>query len=213
MPEHPLVEFVYSTFGEPLGALLLVGYAGEAETRASFKFRAPMGGATSTWVVDVTARALPCGREPLVLAALLKFLVLRVDLDDPSYVSRSFEFDMQKLLAEVGRDGTRLSEEEADEIIEKYTGISYTIREWEPKGPKAFTRARARGYYTFLSGYTTLIYRDEGDTRARRLVDRVTFCEEFVEGLKRGEITFARMRMGERRPDRTPPFFPFGRSV
>ena len=213
MPEHPLVEFVYSTFGEPLGALLLVGYASEAEKQASFKFRASKGGATRTWIVDVTARSLPCGREPLVLAALLKFLVLRVDLDEPSYVSRSFEFNMRELLEEVARDGTRMSEEEADEIIEKYAGLSYTLREWEPKGPKAFTRARARGYYTFLSGYTTLKYRDEGDTRARRLVDRITFCEDFVEGLKRGEITFAGMKLGQRQPDRSPPFFPFGRSV
>lgn len=213
MPEHPLVEFVYSTFGEPLGALLLVGYAGVAGKQASFKFRAPMGGATRTWVVEVTARSLPRGREPLVLAALLKFLVLRIDLDDPSYVSRSFEFNMRELLEEVGRDGTRMSEEEADGIIEKYTGLSYTIREWEPKGPRAFGRARARGYYTFLSGYTTLNYKDEGDARARRLVDRVTFCEDFVEGLKRGEITFARMKLGERQPDRPPPFFPLGLSV
>ncbi len=213
MPEHPLVEFVYSTFGEQLGALLLVGYAGGAEKQASFKFRAPMGGATRTWVVDVTARALPRGREPLVLAALLKFLVLRIDLDDPSYVSRSFEFNMRELLEEVARDGTRMTEEEADGIIEKYAGLSYTIREWEPKGPKAFRRARARGYYTFLSGYTTLNYRDEGDTRARRLVDRVTFCDDFVEGLKRGEITFARMKLGQRQPDRSPPFSPFVLSV
>jgi hypothetical protein len=213
VPEHHLVEFIYSTFGEQLGALLLVGYAAEAEKQASFKFRAPRGGATRTWVVDVTARSLPRGREPLVLAALLKFLVLRIDLDDPSYVSRSFEFNMRELLEEVARDGTRMSEEEAGGIIEKYASLSYTLREWEPKGPKAFTRARARGYYTFLSGYTTLNYRDDGDTRARRLVDRVTFCEDFVEGLKKGEITFAGMRLGERQPDRSPPFFPFGRSV
>ncbi len=213
MSEHPLVEFIYSNFGEPLGALLLVGYASEAEKQASFKFRASKGGGTRTWIVDVTARALPCGREPLVLAALLKFLVLRVDLDDPSYVSRSFEFNMRELLDEVGRDGTRMSEEEADEIIEKYAGLSYTLREWEPKGPKAFRRARARGYYTFLSGYTTHTYRDEGDTRARRLVDRVTFSEDFVEGLKRGEITFAGMKLGQRQSDQPHPFFPFGLSV
>lgn len=213
MPEHPLIEFTYSNFGEPLGALLLVGYASEAEKQVSFKFRAPMGGAKRTWIVDVTARALPCGREPLVLAALLKFLVLRVDLDDPSYVSRSFEFNMRELLEEVGRDGTRMSEGEADEIIEKYAGLSYTLREWEPKGPKAFRRARARGYYTFLSSYTTHTYRDEGDTRARRLVDRVTFCEDFVEGLKRGEITFAGMKLGQRQPDRPPPLSPFVQSV
>jgi hypothetical protein len=213
MPEHALVEFIYSNFGEPLGALLLVGYTSEAENQASFKFRASMGGATRTWIVDVTARSLPCGREPLVLAALLKFLVLRVDLDDPSNVSRSFEFNMRELLKEVGRDGTRMSEEEADEIIEKYAGLSYTIREWEPKGPKAFRRARARSYYTFLSSHTTLTYGDEGDTEAKRLVDRVTFCEDFVEGLKRGEITFAGMKLGQRQPDQPPPLFPFVRSV
>jgi hypothetical protein len=209
MSEHPLVEFVYSTFGEPLGALLLAGYAGESEKQASFKFRASKGGPTRTWVVDVTAHSLPCWKEPLVLAALLKFLVLRIDLDNPSYISRSFEFNMHELLEEVARDGTHMTEEKADEIIEKYTGLSYTIREWEPKGPRAFGRVRARGYYTFLSSYTTLTYKDEGDTEAKRLVDRVTFSEDFIEGLKRGEIIFAGMKLGQRQPDQLPPFFPF----
>ena len=148
-----------------------------------------------------------------MLAALLKFLVLRVDLDHPSNVSRSFEFDMQKLLGEVGRDGPRMAEEGVDEIIEKYTGLSFAIREWEPKGPGAFRRARGRGYYTFLSSHTTLTYRDEGDTEEKRLVDRVTFSEDFVEGLKRGEITFAGMKLGQRQPDQPPPLFPFGASV
>jgi hypothetical protein len=203
MSEHPLVEFIYSTFGEPLGALLLVGYGSEqAKKKASFKFQVSRGGITKTWIVDVSSHALPSGREPLVLAALLKFLVLRVDLDDPSNVSHSVEFDMQKLLEEVGRDGTRISEERAREIIEKYTSISYTIREWDPKGPKASRRARTRGYYTFLSNYTTLTYSDEGDTRARRLLDRVSLYEDFVEGLKRGEIIFAGMKLGERQPDK-----------
>jgi hypothetical protein len=208
MPEHPLVEFIYSTFGEPLGDLLLVGYGSHQERQqVSFKFRAPKGGVTQTWIVDVTAYALPCGREPLVLAALLKFLVLRVDLDYPDKVSNSFEFDMERLLAEVGRDGTRFSVEEAEEIIEKYTKISYTLREWKTKVPKAHKRARAK--YSFLSGYTTFTYGDEGDTQAMRLIDRVTLYEDFVEGLKKGEITFAGMILGERQPERPFANFPF----
>lgn len=209
MPEHPLVEFVYSTFGKSLGDLLLVGYASEqAQKKASFKFYAPRRGVTKTWIVDAASRALPRGNEPLILAALLKFLVLRIDLDEPGNVSPSLEFDMQKLLAEVGRDGTCISEEETGEIIEKYISISYTISEWEPKGTKGYSSTRAKGSYTLLSRYTTLAYKDEGDTRAMRLVDRVAFYDDFVEGLKRGEITFAGMKLGQRQPTKSLLFLP-----
>lgn len=199
MSDHPLVEFIYSTFGEPLGDLLLVGYASEcAEQKTSFRFNAQRGDSNGTWMVDVTANEMPCRKEPLVLAALLKFLMLRIDLDDPGHVSSTFEFDMQKLLAEVGRDGTIITEEAADDIIEKYTKISYAIREMERKSAKARKIKRGGGYFTFLSGYRTLSYKDEGDDHYKRLVDRVTINGDFVEALKRGEITFAGLKLGER---------------
>jgi hypothetical protein len=82
---------------------------------------------------EVFARLLPKGKEPLVLAALLKFLLLRIDLDDERKVSHNFEFNMQALLEEVGRDGTRMTAAEAEKIIERYVSTSYHLRDAEPR--------------------------------------------------------------------------------
>jgi hypothetical protein len=107
MPEHSLTEFIYAEFGKPLGDLLLVGHGHiEAGRKESFEFNAPRGrDAPRTWLVEVTARVLPRDIEPLILAILLKFLLGRVDFDDPEYVSGTFEFNMDNLLRELAREG------------------------------------------------------------------------------------------------------------
>lgn len=205
MEEHPLVAFVYDTFGRPLGDLLLVGYgSARATQKKSFEFTAPRGGKTAgRWVVDVTGE-LPRGNEPLVLAALLYFLVFRVDHDEHMYVSDSFEFDMGNLLKEVGRDGqTRMSPEEAQHIIEKYVGLSYTLRELEPGADVVEARSRVMGLRTLFISYTYFFNRGDDDAEPMRIIDRVRIDKELVGGLKRGELTFAGMRLGKRRPART----------
>ena len=132
MSLHPLVDFIYSEFGKPLGDLLLAGYGRPPGGRKeSFEFHAPWRGKTArTWLVEVTARSLPGDIEPLVLAAILKFLLDRVDFDEDEYVTATFEFNMHNVLRELARDGTtRVSAEEAHQIILKYTGLSYALRE------------------------------------------------------------------------------------
>jgi hypothetical protein len=199
MPQHHLVDFIYSEFGKPLGDLLLVGYghmhAGRKET---FEFNAPRwGDAPRTWLVEVTARALPIGTEPLVLAALLKFLLGRVDMDDPGYVSGTFEFNMDNLLRELARDGwTHVTAEEVHRTILNYTRLTYTLRELTRKTFGPPKKSRARGLYRFLSGFTYITVRDGDGAGPTRLVDRVTINEDFAEGLKRGEIIFAGMKLG-----------------
>jgi hypothetical protein len=203
MPEHSLTEFIYAEFGKPLGDLLLVGHGHiEAGRKESFEFNAPRGeDAARTWLVEVTARALPRDIEPLILAALLKFLLGRVDLDDPEYVSGTFEFNMDNLLRELARDGwTGVSAKEVHDTIVKYTRLSYTLRELVRKTFGPPTKSRARGTYTFLSGFTYITEREGDGTGPMRLVDRVKINEEFVEGLKRGEIIFAGMKLGKRLP-------------
>jgi hypothetical protein len=207
--EHPLVAFIYEAFGKQFGDLLLVGYGREpTEQEASFEFTETGGEGTDSWTVEVRARPLPGGKEPLVLAALLKFLLLRIDLDDESHVSPSLEFNMQALLEEVGRDGTLMSAAEVEEIIDRYVKISY-VRNAQPQEDEVNPRERTKGQYRLVVGYTTLTYKDEGDERRRRLVDRVDLILELVEGLKGGEITFAGMKLGERQPGKPFPNSPF----
>lgn len=210
MSEHPLVAFTYETFGKQLGDLLLVGYGNEsAGQKASFEFTESTGKGTASWIVEVSARRLPSGKEPLVLAALLKFLLLRIDLDDEVNVSHNFEFNMQELLEEVSRDGTHMTAAEVEEIIERYAGTSYHRREAEPRSGSVRPRRRTSGLYLLVVGYTKLIYGDEGDEHPRRLIDRVNLTSDFVDELKRGEITFAGLKLGERRPEKQAPDFPF----
>jgi hypothetical protein len=208
--EHPLVAFIYEAFGKQLGDLLLVGYGRDpAEQEASFEFTELGGEGTGRWIVEVIAHRLPGGKEPLVLAALLKFLVLRIDLDDERYVSPSLEFSMQELLEEVGRDGTVMSAAEAEEIIDRYVRISYHGRTPEPQEGESYPREWRKVRCLLIGGYKTLTYRDEGDERPRRLVDRIDLYPELVEGLKAGEIIFAGMKLGERQPDQSFAGFPF----
>jgi hypothetical protein len=207
---HPLVDFIYAEFGKPLGDLLLVGYGSKtAGQKASFEFTEQTAMGTASWIVEVSARPLPQGKEPLVLAALLKFLLLRIDLDNERNVFHNFEFNMQALLEEVGRDGTRMTAAEAEEIIERYVLTSYHLRDAEPRPGLVRPRERTSGHYLLVVGYTTLLYRDEGDEQPRRLLDRVNLASDLVEGLKRGEITFAGMKLGERQPDNSFAGFPF----
>jgi hypothetical protein len=203
MVEHPLVEFIYSEFGKPLGDLLLVGYgSAQAGRKESFEFNAPRGGGdVRRWAVDVTGGELLSGNEPLVLAALLKFLLFRVDHDNEMYVSDSFEFNMQNLLREVRRDGrTSMSPEEAHQTIEKYVRLSYTLREVEPGADLAQARSRTVALHTFLSSYTYYFEREDYDAEPVRLINRVRINKEFVEGLKCGRLLFAGMELGERAP-------------
>jgi hypothetical protein len=203
MGEHPLVEFIYAEFGKPLGDLLLVGYGiAHAGKKESFEFNAPRGGIdVRRWAVDVTASELPRGDEPLVLAALLKSLLFRVDHDHEMYVSDSFEFNMQNLLREVRRDGrTSMSPEEAHKAIEKYVRLSYTLREVEPGADLAQARSRTVALCTFLSSYTYYFEREDYDAEPVRLINRVRIDKEFVEGLKGGQLLFAGMELGERAP-------------
>lgn len=203
MSLHPLVDFIYSEFGKPLGDLLLAGYGRPPGGRKeSFEFHAPWRGkAARAWLVEVTARSLPGDIEPLVLAAILKFLLDRVDFDEDEYVTATFELNMHNVLRELARDGTtRVSAEEAHQIILKYTGLSYALRERITKPFRPPTKSRVRGNYTFLRGYTWITDRHADAPEPTHIVDRVTINEEFVGGLKRGEIIFAGMTLGERRP-------------
>lgn len=197
MPEHPLVTLIYAKFGKSFGDLLLVGYGSErAEEEATFEFTELREGVLVRWTVKVTANQLPSGKEPLVLAALFKFLLLRIDLDDSWHVSSNLEFDMNALLEEVGRDGTCMSAEEVDEIINKYFKVTYTTQGSDPNWAKSYSEPRYNGQDHIVVNYTKLTYRDDSDALPRRLVNRVHLCQSLVDGLKRGEIIFSLMNLG-----------------
>src|ERR1041384_78102 len=96
MSVHPLTTFVYETFGQQFGDLLLARYGAEpsSKNRKLYLTEAAAGREVG-WTIEMIARRLPRRDEPLVLAALLKLLLSRPSL------SEYLEFEMDELLAEL----------------------------------------------------------------------------------------------------------------
>lgn len=132
---------------------------------------------------------------------VLKFLLLRVRLDDAWNDSHGLEFNMSELLEEVCSDGTSMTADEADEALDNYARITYRLHGPEPLGSESAPGVRAESWRTLVYSYTTIKYWDEGAGRLRHLVNRVNLDKEFVGGLKRGEITFAGMDLGRIQPE------------
>src|SRR5438270_13209111 len=96
MSAHPLTTFVYETFGQQFGDLLLAGYGAKPGGGRRILYLTELEDRVGAdWVVELVAPRPPCDEEPLVLAALLKLLLSR-----PS-VSQHLEFEMGELLAEL----------------------------------------------------------------------------------------------------------------
>src|SRR5215204_1818038 len=94
MGAHPLITYVYETFGQQFGGLLLAGYGeepGGAPGRIYVIEQAV--GEETNWVIKLVTNRLPRGKEPLVLAALLTLLLRRPN------ISHRLEFKLDELLA------------------------------------------------------------------------------------------------------------------
>jgi hypothetical protein len=191
---HPLVEFVVDAFGLPIASLLLAGYGREhPEQEERFEFTVKREGGDITWKVVVEGRSLPFGNEPLVLAALLKFLLLRIRHDE-MYVSYGLEFIMEELLREVRQDVIEMTEEDVERIIVKYSKVSYRTEVWDGRRAQKYKKPMPRSESSLVVGYTSPIYDDDWGGTPRRLFYRVSLSIDLVQGLKNGLFTFAGMR-------------------
>lgn len=73
MSTHPLARFIYETFGEQFGSLVLAGYGAEpGDAQRSLRLIESEEGEKMDWVIEMVASRHPCGDDPLVLATLLK---------------------------------------------------------------------------------------------------------------------------------------------
>ncbi len=188
---HPLADFVYSTFGQPFGELMMAGY-GETSPpgKKSFSLTEEHAAGQIEWVMEVTSSRPLREREPLVLAAILK-LTLR----KPG-ISQTFEFRMSELLAELGWRHTRASEKAADRILEKCVDVNF--HKYERAGARGrYKKAKAEwGRYKLISGYVVSRMRDPGEPMPRRVKHRIDFDGEFVRGLGEGRVLFAGLDFG-----------------
>lgn len=185
---HPLERFVRGTFGDLFGTVLLAGYGAEVEHREiQLRFSAVAEGEDIQGQVLEISGNLPHGREPLILAALLKLLLSR------GSIPTELEFEIPEVLNELGWPETPDTRREVDRGIRKYLGLSYGVRR-EGAGEE-------HGLYALVTGYDR---DDEIEVEGRVLIRsslRVHFHRGFVEGLKESKIVFASFDFGGLRWD------------
>jgi hypothetical protein len=186
---HPLTIFLYETFGQKFGDLISTGYGDEKNSRHQrlhiTEFKAVEA---IHCTIELVGDYLPCGDEPLVLAALLKLLLSR-----PS-ISHCLEFELNELLSEL---------QWRDDIDTRYqvqtTIINYARLLYDKQ---VNTQARQRksplteeGCYHLLTGYVRGTESDVSGVMGRATSD-IYFDASFTEGLRRGRVYFAGVDFG-----------------
>lgn len=185
MSAHPLTTFVYQTFGQQFGDLLLAGYGAEPSGRhRRLFFIEPEAG----WVIELVGRRQPCRDEPLVLAALLKLLLTR-----PS-ISQYLEFELDELLAALRWRDDASTRRQVETAIGCYVRLLYDKQVDVPAKVRAPEPAGG-GYYHLLAGYVRETNSYTGGPPDRTLRG-VYFDAGFIKGLKEGRVYFAGINFG-----------------
>jgi hypothetical protein len=185
MRAHSLTTFVYQTFGQQFGALLLAGYG----AKLSSKHRKLYFTETEArWVIELVTRRQPCRDEPLVLAALLKLL-----LSQPS-LSQYLEFDLDELLSMLQWRNSAGARQRVETAIGCYVRLLYDKQVDVPARTRTSEQAGG-GYYHLLAGY---LRKTESSTvgAPKTHLRGVYFDASFIEGLKRGQVYFAGINFG-----------------
>lgn len=185
MRAHPLTTFVYKTFGQQFGDLLLAGYGAGPSSRHT---RLHFTESEARWVIELVAHHQPCRDEPLVLAALLKLILTR-----PS-ISQYLEFELGELLATLRwRDGAK-TRRQVETTIGCYVRLLYDKQVDVPESRRASALVGG-GYYHLLAGYMRESM-SATDGALGRTLRGVYFDAGFIEGLKRGQVYFAGINFG-----------------
>ncbi|MDT5270617.1 MAG: hypothetical protein QOH49_2803 [Acidobacteriota bacterium] len=184
MGAHPLITYVYETFGQQFGGLLLAGYGeklGEAPKRIYVIEKAD--GEETDWVIKLVTNHLPRGKEPLVLAALLTLMLRRPN------ISYRLEFELDELLAVLQWRDNKRTHRLVDTAISCYVRLLYDkqINERAGKNPPTYSGG---GYYHLLTGYVRGGKSATGASLVRASSE-VYFDSGFISGLKQGRVYFA----------------------
>lgn len=183
--EQRILDFAHEQFGEPLTRFLLAGL-GEDGTAQSWLFTIQFtsDGATLRREIQVSAGEQPDGlgrlpqrREPLVILALLRLLVLRNQIS-----SASLSYKMEEVLEILGWKDTIRSRRLIDEAVERYSSLMYR---WA-MGVDELALRRLSFYNStecFVSGFSRLDEEGKHGNDAMRVINRIDFNKEFVETL------------------------------
>jgi hypothetical protein len=193
MSVHPLTTFIYETFGQQFGELLLSGYGEEPSGRHRKVYLTESdAGVETEWVIELVSRLLPCRNEPLVLAALLKLLLRRLSL---SHYSHRLEFEPDELFAELGWEDDMSTCRQMETAIISYVRLLYD-KQPEEGAERSRSATMGGGYYHLLTGYVRGAKSGSAGGSFANTLSGVDFDTSFIEGLRQGQVYFAGINFG-----------------
>lgn len=189
MDAHPLKTFVYDTFGQQFGDLLLAGYDMKPESKRRKLYVTELeAGAEINWTIELIACRPLCCDEPLVLAALLKLLLSR------PITSALLEFELSDLLTELQWQNKLSTRQQVETTIGGYVRLLYDKQVVFSAGRHKVT-TMGGGYYHLLTGYIRDGKSNTGVAPVRAC-SQVYFDSGFIEGIRQGRIYFAGINFG-----------------
>jgi hypothetical protein len=193
MSAHPLTTFIYETFGQQFGELLLFGYGEEPSSkhRKVYLTESDAEGDADR-VIELVSPRPPCRNEPLVLAALLKLLLRRLSI---SHHSHHLEFESDELLAELGWEDDISTRRRMETAIISYVRLLYDEQPDERPGRRT-SSGMGGGYYHLLTGYIRAAKISLSGGSFAETLNRVDFDSGFIEGLRQDRVHFAGINFG-----------------
>ena len=189
MSAHPLTTYVYETFGQQFGGLLLTGYGLEpGRARRRLYVTESEEGMETDWVIRLVTSHLPCRDEPLVLAALLKLLLSRPN------ISQYLNFEPGDLFTTLRWRDNASTRRRVEMSIGCYVRLLYDTQV-DTRAGKRPSGHKGGGYYHLLTGYFRA---DQSVTDAAftEASSGVYFDSGFIEGLRQGRVCFAGINFG-----------------
>lgn len=186
---HPLVTFVYDTFGQQFGGLLLTGYGAEPRrVRRMLYITESESGVETDWVIRLVTSHLPCRDEPLVLAALLKLLLSHAN------ISQYLRFEPGELLTILQWRDDGSTRRQVDSVIGCYVRLLYD-KQVDARAGRRSSSCEGGGYYHLLTGYARE-NKSVTDAAITGAASEVYFDSGFINGLRYGRVYFAGIDFG-----------------
>ena len=183
--EQRLLDFSRERFGESLSQFLLAGLGEEPlgqRWRFTISYADDENAVLKRQVEVITyepadgSSFLPRGRNPLVLAALLRLLLT----GDPASPI-TLRFEPEEVLSLLGWKDTRKAGGEIDEAVRRYFMLTY---KWK-MNKSELTRRKLRFYTSDenMISETNILSEEDANGQMRRVVSQVVFNEHFIEHL------------------------------
>lgn len=186
--ERRLVGFALEQFGEQLSQFLMAGFGTEVAVKSrvfSIEFTSS-DGAILRRDIQLSVNQLydasiflPWMRDPLVILALLKLLLL-----EPGRTSANLFYEYEDVLNLLGWENTPESRQDINEAVERYTDLTYR---WSLSAEELIRKNLAynTGREVLVSGYSFVDLTTEDGEQMERLASRIDFSASFIEDLTR----------------------------